>query len=406
MCEVRGLLVGVVGKTGVGKSTFFSAVTLIPVAIASRPFTTVKPNRGVGYLRTPCVCKEFDVEDQPVNSACVKGVRLIPVEIVDCAGLIPGAWMGRGLGNQFLDEIRKADALIHVVDAAGATDEEGRPCKPGTRDPLKDVEFLDYEIAMWLTQIMKRDWRTIAQKSETYKTASVDVLSDRLSGLAIGREQMTEALKKTDLGVKKLSSWSDDDIFQFAVVLRRLAKPMLLVANKIDLPHAEENVERLRETGYPVVPGCAEAELALRRAADKGFIDYVPGDCNFDVKAGVMTDKQRAGLEVIRERLLRVWGCTGVLEALNMAFFELLQMVAVYPVEDVERLSDHYGRVLPDVYLVPFGTTVRELAYSIHSELGEGFIYALDVRSRRRLGEDYVLRGGDVVKIYSAKARA
>jgi len=399
------LLVGIVGKTGVGKSTFFSAVTLIPVAIASRPFTTVKPNRGVGYLRAPCVCKEFDVEDQPVNSACVNGVRLIPVEIVDCAGLIPGAWMGRGLGNQFLDEIRKADALIHVVDAAGATDEEGRPCKPGTRDPLKDVEFLDYEIAMWLTQIMKRDFGRIAQKSETLSMSPVDLLSDRLSGLAIGREHVAKALKETGLETKKFSLWSDDDIFEFMVVLRRAAKPMLIAANKIDLPYAEGNVERLKEAGYPVVPSCAEAELALRRAADKGFIDYVPGDCNFGSKAEALTVEQRSGLDIIRERILRVWGGTGVQEALNRAFFELLQMVAVYPVEDVERLSDHHARVLPDVYLIPFGTTMKELAYLIHSELGEGFIYGLDVRTKRRLGEDYVLRDRDVVRIYSARGR-
>ena len=398
-------MVGIVGKTGVGKSTFFSAVTLIPVAIASRPFTTVKPNRGVGYLRAPCVCKEFDVEDQPVNSACVNGVRLIPVEIVDCAGLIPGAWMGKGLGNQFLDEIRKADALIHVVDAAGATDEEGRPCKPGTRDPLKDVEFLDYEIAMWLTQIMKRDLGRIAQKSETLRMSPVDLLSDRLSGLAIGREHVAKALKETGLETKKFSLWSDDDVFEFMVVLRRAAKPMLIAANKIDLPYAEENVERLKEAGYPVVPSCAEAELALRRAADKGFIDYVPGDCNFGSKAEALTVEQRSGLDIIRERILRVWGGTGVQEALNRAFFELLQMVAVYPVEDVERLSDHHARVLPDVYLVPFGTTMKELAYLIHSELGEGFIYGLDVRTKRRLGEDYVLRDRDVVRIYSAKGR-
>jgi len=398
-------LVGIVGKTGVGKSTFFSAVTLISVAIASRPFTTVKPNRGVGYLRAPCVCKEFDVEDQPVNSACVNGVRLIPVEIVDCAGLIPGAWMGRGLGNQFLDEIRKADALIHVVDAAGATDEEGRPCKPGTRDPLKDVEFLDYEIAMWLTQIMKRDLGRIAQKSETLRMSPVDLLSDRLSGLAVGREHVAKALKETELETKKFSLWSDEDIFEFMVVLRRAAKPMLIAANKIDLPYAEGNVERLKEAGYPVVPSCAEAELALRRAADKGFIDYVPGDCNFGSKAEALTVEQRSGLDIIRERILRVWGGTGVQEALNRAFFELLQMVAVYPVEDVERLSDHHAHVLPDVYLVPFGTTMKELAYLIHSELGEGFIYGLDVRTKRRLGEDYVLRDRDVVRIYSAKGR-
>src|SRR5512136_861373 len=149
-----GYMVGVVGKANVGKSTFFSAATLVSVPIANYPFTTIKPNRGVGYVRKPCVCKEFGVKDQPANSACVDGVRLIPVEMIDVAGLVPGAWSGKGLGNQFLDEIRTADALIHVVDAAGATDSEGKVCTPGTRDPIDDVKFLEEEIDMWLLQII------------------------------------------------------------------------------------------------------------------------------------------------------------------------------------------------------------------------------------------------------------
>ena len=112
-------IVGVVGKPNVGKSTFFSAATLAHVAIANYPFTTIKPNRGMGYVRTPCVCQEFNVTDTPGNSTCINRIRLVPVELVDCAGLVPGAWQGRGLGNQFLDEIRQADALIHIVDAVG-----------------------------------------------------------------------------------------------------------------------------------------------------------------------------------------------------------------------------------------------------------------------------------------------
>ncbi len=400
------MLVGVVGKPNVGKSTFFSAVTLIPVQIANRPFTTIKPNRGIGYLRVPCVCKEFDVKDQPVNSVCVDGVRLIPVELIDCAGLVPDAWKGRGLGNQFLDEVRKADVLIHIVDTAGSTDEEGRLCKLGENDPLKDVEFLDREVAMWLSQIIKKDWRTVTQKFEAQKTGLAEVLLDRLSGLAIKKSHIMEALRKTGLDPEKPSKWSEEDILSFTIELRKSAKPMLIAANKIDLPPSEKNLKRLEETGYPVVPCCAEAELALRRAAEKKLIDYKPGDCNYNIlKPALITGEQKEALSTIKERVLNRWGSTGVQEALNTAYFKLLQMIAVYPVEDAERLSDHSGHVLPDVYLVPYGTTARQLAYLIHSDLGDGFIYAVDVRTKMRLGEEHVLKDRDVIKIYSAKGR-
>src|SRR5271157_5635220 len=135
------VLVGVVGKPNVGKSTFFAAATLKDVPIADYPFTTIQANVGVAYLRTKCVCKEMGVTDKPRNSICVDGTRLIPVKLVDVAGLVEGASEGRGLGNQFLDEVRQADALIQVVDASGSTDSEGRKVPPGSNDPLKDIEM-------------------------------------------------------------------------------------------------------------------------------------------------------------------------------------------------------------------------------------------------------------------------
>jgi len=401
------MLVGLVGKPSVGKSTFFSAMTLIPVAISGRPFTTIKPNRGIGYVRSPCVCIEFGVKDQPSNSVCLEGTRLIPVEIIDCAGLVPGAWQGRGLGNQFLDEVRKADALIHIVDTSGSSDAEGRQLSPGTRDPAEDVRFLDYEIAMWLTQIVKKDWEKMARESEATKKSLAAMLSDRLSGLAIKEAHVAEALKRAGVNAEKPTRWSDDDLLRFSSELRNVSKPMLIAANKMDMPHAEENAEKLQKLGYPVVPCCAEAELALRRAAEKGLIDYKPGDRNFNLtNPNQVTENQKKALETIKQRVLLRLGSTGVQEAVNTAFLKLLNMIVVYPVEDIEKLSDHKGRVLPDAHLVQYGTTARELAYKIHTELGEGFIYAVDVRTKRRLGEDYVLKDRDVVKIFSAKARA
>ena len=400
------MMVGVVGKPNTGKSTFFSAATLVPVEVASYPFTTIKPNRGVGYIRTPCVCREFNVEDNPVNSVCLDGIRLIPVELIDCAGLVPGAWQGRGLGNQFLDEIRKADALIHIVDAAGATDSEGRMCEPGTHDPAEDVKFLEKEITMWFSQILKRDWPKLARTAEAGKGDLVSLLENRLSGLAIKRKHILKALRETELNADKPTTWTDDEIIRFLDELRSASKPTLIAANKIDLPKAEQNVERLKELNHTVIPCCAEAELALRRAAEKKLIDYKPGDCNFSILASEkLTESQEKALQTVKEKILQEHGSTGVQKSINMAFFQLLNMIVVYPVEDLEHLADHKGRVLPDAYIVPYGTTARQLAYIIHTELGESFIHAVEAREKKRIGENYALKDRDVISIVSAKKR-
>jgi len=400
-------LLGIVGKPNTGKSTFFSASTLVLVEIASYPFTTIKPNRGIGYVRTPCVHEEFNVKDNPVNSLCLEGVRLIPVEFIDCAGLVPNAWQGRGLGNQFLDEIRKADALIHIIDASGGTDSEGRLCRIGEHDPLGDVKFLEYEITMWMANILKRDWPKIARTVESESRDLYSMLEERLSGLAIKRGHIFEAVRRAGLKADKPTAWSEDDYLKFVDTLRQIAKPMLIVANKIDIPTAEENLERLKKLNYLVVPCCSEAELALRRAAEKQLIDYRPGDCNFKItKPEKLTESQTRALETIREKILLKFGSTGVQDAVNMAFSKLLNMITVYPVEDLEHLADHNGRVLPDAYLVPYGTTARQLAYIIHTELGESFIYAVEARERKRVGEDHILKDRDVISIVSAKKRA
>jgi len=399
-------LVGLVGKANVGKSTFFAAATMKPVEIAAFPFTTIKANRGVAYLRAPCVCREFGVEDNPVNSACVDGVRLIPVDLIDCPGLIRGAHKGKGLGNRFLDEVRRADALIVVCDAAGATDENGQPVPPGSHDPVDDVRMFESEFDLWLLSLVRKDWDRISRTAQAAREEIGRHLEEKLTGLGMNRGHIAAAVERTGLDAYQARSWSGDDLTQFVSELRKVSKPLIVAANKADREYAEENVECLREVGYRVVPTCAEAELALRRAAAAGLIRYTPGDGGFEVlDPSALSEGQSKGLKAIRELVFKRWGTTGVQEIINASFFQLLDSILVYPVEDAEKLTDHAGRVLPDCYLVPKGTTARQFAGLIHTELGESFIFAIDARTKRRLGEDYILKNNDVIQFVAAKAR-
>lgn len=399
-------LVGLVGKANVGKSTFFAGATMKPVEIAGFPFTTIKANRGVAYLRAPCVCREFGVEDNPVNSACVDGIRLVPVDLIDCPGLIRGAHRGKGLGNRFLDEVRRADALIVVCDAAGATDEKGQPVPPGSHDPIDDVSMFESEFDLWLLSIVRKDWDKVARTAQAAREEIGRHLEEKLTGLGMNRAHIAMAVERAGLDAYRARSWSGDDLARFVSELRRASKPLIVAANKADREHAEENVERLRAAGYRVIPTCAEAELILRRAAKAGLIRYTPGDGGFEVLSpSSLSGGQRKALEMIGERVFKRWGTTGVQDTINAAFFQLLDSILVYPVEDAEKLTDHAGRVLPDCYIVPRGTTARRFAGLIHTELGESFIFAVDARTKRRLGDGYVLKNNDVIQIVAAKAR-
>jgi len=397
--------VGVVGKPNTGKSTFFSAATLVQVAIANYPFTTIKPNHGISYVRSKCVHPGLGVTDNPKNSKCIDGERFIPVDLVDTAGLVPGAWEGRGLGNRFLDEVRKADALIHVIDTSGSTDLDGKPVKMGSHDPLEDVKFLEHELDMWMVQILQKEWDKLAKKAEMAGEDPAKIVSEKLSGLGIREFQAEAALKQVGIG-EKPSAWSKEDLLRLVESLRKLAKPMLLVANKMDLPYSEDNLKRLLDTGMPTIPACSEAELALRRATEKGLINYHPGDRDFTISSKAqLSPEQKTALEIIRERVLNVQGTTGVQNAINSAFFKLLDMIVVYPVEDPERLTNHDGEVLPDAYLVPRGTTLKQMASMIHTELGAQMLYGVNARDKMRLADTYLLKDGDVISIVSAAQR-
>lgn len=403
-------IIGIVGKTNVGKSTLFAALTMISVKIADHPFTTIEPNIGIAYVDKKCAHIELGLPScNPRSGFCLRGTRFIPVKLIDVAGLIPGASMGRGLGNKFMDDLRQADLLIHVVDASGSTDLEGNRARPGTYDPIEEAELILREINEWFKSVVLRVWTNKISRRIATSHSPVDEIYQNLSGLSLKRKHILEAIKLANLESKHPKNWTSEDIENFAVKLREISKPLIIAANKIDVPESRDNVKRLMKVfgEENVVPVSALAELILKKAQNAGVIDYVPGQGRFDYKVPreKLSREQLRVLELIEDNVLKVYGSTGVQELLRRAVFHKLNLIVVYPVEDESKYTDHHGNVLPDAYLVERGTTARELAYMVHTELGESFLYAVDAKRKRRVGESYVLEDGDVIKVVAAKAR-
>jgi ribosome-binding ATPase len=397
------VLIGLIGKANVGKSTFFSASTDNIVNIANYPFTTVKPNLGVCHVRINCVCTEFGVKDNPVHSICIDGIRFIPVQIIDVAGLVPGAHEGKGLGNKFLDDARQADVLIHVIDISGSTDSEGRPLTPGSGDPIGDIQFVEEEFDLWLVSIIKRDMDN--RELDSSGQSIVQVLKKRLSGLGVTEAALEKVVSKLNLQNKKFKSWTEQEILDVCHNIRRDVKPVIIAANKADISTSQINLPRLTEKYANVVPCASELEMLLRKAVKNGFIHYLPGDSSFEIKENTpLSDKQKQALEIV-STFIKEHGSTGVQEVINLACFNLLEKIVVYPVEDDSKLSDKKGNILPEAYLLNKESTAKDLAHAVHEELAKGFLFAIDVRSKRRLGADHKLKNNDVIKIVSATSR-
>ncbi|MDS0292690.1 redox-regulated ATPase YchF [Halogeometricum luteum] len=387
------LSVALAGKPNAGKSTFYKAATMADVDVGNYPFTTIDPNRGVSYARTRCPC--LDREERCGN--CEDGVRYVGVELLDVAGLVPGAHEGRGLGNQFLDALTNADVILAVVDASGGTNEEGEPVEVGTYDPVEEADFVEEELEQWLAGIIEKNWESVVRKSRSPDFDIDEALSEMLTGFGATEYDVAASLRALEYPADP-KQWTDEHREALARDVRARTKPIVLVANKADVA-PPENLERLRETDKPVVAATADGELALRKAAEGGVVDYLPGDDDFDI-VGDVSDAQATGLEKIRE-VVEANGGTGIQEAINTAVYDVLDTVTAYPVQNETKWTDGTGEMLPDAFLLERGSTPKDLAYAVHSDIGDGYLHAVDARSARRISEDYELDEGDVIKIVS-----
>jgi len=389
------LSLALAGKPNAGKSTFYTAATMAEVDVGNYPFTTIDANRGVSYARTRCPC--LDRERRCDSDNCEDGKRYVPVELFDVAGLVPGAHEGRGLGNQFLDELTDADAILHVVDASGGTNEEGEPVEVGEHDPVEDLDFIETEMDRWLASIIERNWESVERQSRSPDFDIDDALGEMLTGVGATEADIAVVLRNIEYPADP-REWTDELKRALASDLRAQTKPLIVVANKADIAPAG-NIERLREAADTVVPTTADGELALRRGAEAGLVEYDPGDDAFSVSEAV-SDQQREGLEQVKD-VFEQWGGTGVQQALDTVVYDLLDRITAYPVENETKWTDSKGRMLPDAHLLPTGSTPLDLAYAVHSDIGEGYLHAVDARENRRIGENHELDDGDVIKIVS-----
>jgi len=388
------ITLAIAGKPNCGKSTFFTAATLADVEIANYPFTTIDANHGVAYVRTNCPCKELGIEG---CTSCHDGVRYIPISLIDVAGLVPDAHLGRGLGNQFLDHLREADVILHVIDGSGGTDSEGNPVDLGSHDPANDIGFIHREMTMWIYGIIAKHWQKM-QRSAQQKTFPIgDAVAEVLAGLGITPEDVKDA--ENEAGVD-LRSCSDDDLIKFCEKLINISKPTVVIANKVDQAPAKM-LESLKDADIGFAS--AASELALRKAVEGGFVSYLPGDPSFTINdEASLSAGQKNGLGVIGA-IMEKFGGTGIQQAINYCVFDLMDQIVVYPVEDESKYCDGKGRVLPDAFLMKRGSNPHDMAYRIHSDIGDGFLYAINAKTKMRIKETQELKNGDVIKIVSAK---
>tara|TARA_Y100000034_G_C6908023_1_gene422009 strand:- start:813 stop:2006 length:1194 start_codon:yes stop_codon:yes gene_type:complete len=397
------MIIALIGKPSVGKSTFFKAATLADIEIAERPFTTIKSNSGIGYVKIDCADSFFKVQCNPRLGFCLNHKRFVPIDLMDIAGLVEGAHSGKGLGNEFLNDIREADALIHIIDISGSTNAQGEKVQPLTNNPIEDLKVIENELDMWYYQILQKGWEKFARTISQEKKNIVIALAKQLSGLKVTESHVENSIKKLNISEDPMT-WSDNNLKELATTLRKLSKPMIIAANKIDIQGSQENLKKMQKEfkDYEIIPCSADSELALREASKNKLIEYIPGENDFKIINENITEQQSKALTHIKENILKKYKTTGLQEVLNKTVFNLLKYIAIFP-GGLNNLKDSKGNILPDCFLLPEESTALDFAFKLHTDIGNSFIKAIDVKTKKVIGKDHHLKNLDVIEIITKK---
>ncbi|DAA74530.1 TPA_exp: GTP binding protein [Trichophyton benhamiae CBS 112371] len=342
----RDPLIGLVGKPSSGKSTTLNSLTDASSKVGNFPFTTIDPQRAIGYLQVDCACSRYNLQDRckPNYGGCHEGRRSVPIELLDVAGLVPGAHEGKGLGNKFLDDLRHADALIHVVDVSGTTDAEGKVTRG--YDPSQDIVWLKSEIVRWIEGNLMDKWGSIKRKHIATKSTAVETLQTQFSG--------------------------------------KIAK---------------------QEDPKSIVLCSAISEVFLRKLTKQGYIKYIEGSEFVDTREDLiemgdpdggglkeMDEKLKNRVENLKDLVLYRFGSTGVVQVLSRAA-ELLGLVPVFPVRNVHTFASGAtgNAVFRDCVLVNKNSTVGDVARKVMGDVPIAFVEGAE---GTRISEDEIVSIG------------
>jgi len=398
------MIIGIVGKPNVGKSAFFRSLTLADAESGNFPFTTINANSAIGYVKVEDPAIPYGQHSMPRDGYVLGDYRFVPIEIIDVAGLVPGASEGKGLGNKFLNDLREANALIHVIDLSGGTNDKGETVEINSYDPANDIKFLETELNQWFYNIISKHWKNIEKKVRMQDQRIEVALGSVVSGLNISENQILRAIQELNITKENMG----DNLMELSIKLREVSKPMIIAANKCDAL-MEDNLwktklEKLQKEFplYKIIPVIAEYEYNLKKAAENKIISYIPGENHFEIlDENSLNENQKKGLEIIAKNI-KTLGGTGVQDSLNYAVFDLLKMKPIYPGSE-KSIMGKTNFVIPDCFLMEESATALDFAYRLHTDFGKYFIKAIDVKNKIMVGKEHKLKFGDVIEIISSK---
>mmetsp|Transcript_6045 Transcript_6045/g.5965 ORF Transcript_6045/g.5965 Transcript_6045/m.5965 type:complete len:416 (+) Transcript_6045:15-1262(+) len=396
----RETVIALVGKPSAGKSTTLNSLTDANAKVGAFPFTTIDPNKATGYLEVDCACARFGKQElcKPNYGYCRDGKRGVPIMLLDVAGLVPNAHLGKGLGNKFLGDLTEADCLIHIVDVSGTTNAEGKATRG--YDPLQDIEWLQDEIFKWILGNLMERWGSVVRKHTATKSTTLETLRQQLGGYSANKQLIGKALDLLP-GLAPLQDWDNETIEKVVKAFMQVKFPTVLSLNKMDHPDADKNVSKiiLKYPELKCVLTSSITEVFLRKLASQQYIKYDLGtefvdtidDLGPESKLKPLDDKLRNRIENIRDLVLYRFGSTGVVQLLQAAA-DLLELIPVFPVRSIHNFTGSSGEnVFRDCVLVKKGTPVISVARKI---MGDVTIASIEGVGGVRVGEEDTVDSG------------